>query len=85
LYLELLNDATDYAEAFEITSLAKEKGGLRIGTSQGYILLLGPFTELAEAIIELLDHSDLPELRRPQRVHSMQELLDELSQGQHPS
>ena len=85
MYLELINDATDYAESLDITSIAKEKGGLRIGTAQGMILFVGPFDEVADVIVDLVGRPDLPELRHPQRVHSLQELLDALAQGQDPT
>lgn len=78
MQVTILDEARDYSEVYDVLHLAKEKGGLLIATPQ-ITLFIDSFDSLAEAVIELVGQPDLPEPRRPEREHSLEELLASLA------
>ena len=74
MQITIMDEGKDYAEVYDVLHLAKEKDGLLISTPS-FTFFIDPFDSLAEAVVDLVGRPNLPEPRRPERVHSIEELL----------
>jgi hypothetical protein len=80
--ITLIDHAHDEADSYEVTSLAKEKGALRIGTPQ-FVFFIDSFQEFAESVVELVGREELPEPEPPsQRLSSLEDVLSLLAREQ---